>query len=79
MKTGKNKSPQADRPVYVKYFGLAFQMFIIIGLGTYLGYVLHLKSQMEFPLWLLLFCFLSIFIAFYQLYRSMQEDAKNEK
>ncbi|MFC4872305.1 AtpZ/AtpI family protein [Negadavirga shengliensis] len=79
MAVRKDKSPQADRPVYVKYFGLAFQMSIIIGLGTYFGYVLHQKSQMNFPLWLLLFCFLSILIAFYQLYRSIQSDADKEK
>ncbi|MFO7824641.1 MAG: AtpZ/AtpI family protein [Cyclobacterium sp.] len=74
MRTPKNKSPQTEPPVYVKYFGLAFQMCAIIGLGTYLGYRLHLKSGMSFPLYLLIGCFLSIAIAFYQLFKSLQSD-----
>ncbi|MEX0883385.1 MAG: AtpZ/AtpI family protein [Cyclobacteriaceae bacterium] len=73
----KNKSPQTDRPVYVKYFGLAFQMLAVIGLGTYIGYLLHIRSGMHFPLWLLTFCFLSIAIAFYQLFKSIESDGKN--
>jgi len=71
METPKNKLPQTDPPVYVKYFGLAFQMCAIIGLGSYLEYRLHLNSNMEFPLYLLLGCFISTAIAFYQLFKSI--------
>jgi len=53
-------------------------MFAVIGLGTVLGWFLQQKSQMKFPVWLLLFCFLSIFLAFYQLYISMKNDEKEE-
>lgn len=74
MPNQKNKSPQTDKPVYVKYFGLAFQMMAIIGLGTYLGYLVHIKSGMHFPLWLLIGCFFSIFVAFYQLFKSIRSD-----
>jgi uncharacterized membrane protein YfcA len=59
--------------------GLAFQMCAIIGLGTWAGLEVQKKSEMHFPLWLLLFCFVSIFIAFYQLFRSLKEDQNEER
>lgn len=74
MSTPKNKPPQTETPAYVKYFGLAFQMGAIIALGTWLGYKLHLKSGMTFPLYLLLGCFLSLALAFYQLFKSLKSD-----
>lgn len=78
----KNQNqPQKDRkssrdsyPEYVKYTGLAFQMCAIIGLGTWLGLKVQEKSQMKFPVWLLLFCFLSIALAFYSLFKSLKQD-----
>ncbi len=74
MSTPNNKPPQTEPPAYVKYFGLAFQMGAIIALGTWLGYKLHLKSGMVFPLYLLLGCFLSLSLAFYQLFKSLKSD-----
>ncbi len=74
MADGKKK-PSADRPpAYVKYIGLAFQMCAVIGAGTWVGLEVQKKSDMSFPVWLLLCCFGSIFIAFYQLYRSVKQD-----
>lgn len=76
----RKKNFQQNRPQLVfKYIGLSFQMFAVIGLGTVLGWFLQQKSQMKFPVWLLLFCFLSIALAFYQLYISMKNDEKEEK
>jgi len=75
----KKNSPQ-DKPYLIfKYLGLSFQMFAVIGLGTVLGWYIQQKSQMKFPIWLLLFCFLSIVIAFYQLYVSMKKDEMEER
>jgi uncharacterized membrane protein YfcA len=54
-------------------------MFVVIGMGTAFGYYLQQKSQMKFPVWLLLFCFLSIILAFYQLYISMKNDEIEER
>lgn len=54
-------------------------MFAVIGLGTALGWYIQQKSQMKFPLWLLLFCFLSIIVAFYQLFISLKNDQKAEE
>ncbi|EAZ81462.1 AtpZ/AtpI family protein [Algoriphagus machipongonensis] len=68
------KSKSKGTPVYVKYLGLSFQMFAVIGGGTYLGWWIQQQSNMKFPVWLLLFCFISIMIAFYQLWQSMKQD-----
>ncbi|EIM75050.1 hypothetical protein A3SI_14474 [Nitritalea halalkaliphila LW7] len=52
-------SSKSDKqvPAYVKYIGLSFQLFGIIGGGTGLGWYLQQRSSMQFPLWLLLFLF----------------------
>ncbi|MBD8488322.1 AtpZ/AtpI family protein [Echinicola sp. CAU 1574] len=70
----EKKSSQDNYPEYVKYIGLAFQMCAIIGLGTWLGWIVQDRSQMKFPVWLLLFCFVSIVVAFYSLFKSMKKD-----
>ncbi|MBC6366347.1 AtpZ/AtpI family protein [Algoriphagus sp. AK58] len=69
------KSPKENgTPTWAKYMGLSFQLFAVIGGGTALGWWIQQKSAMKFPLWLLLFCFGSILLAFYQLWKSMQQD-----
>ncbi len=73
-KTPEKKHQKPGPPAFVKYLGLSFQLFTVIGAGTFLGWWIQQKSEMKFPLWLLLFCFLSIVLAFYQLWKSMQED-----
>ncbi|TVP45686.1 MAG: ATPase F0F1 [Mongoliibacter sp.] len=59
--------------------GLSFQMFAVIGLGTFLGWYIQEQSNMKFPLWLLLFSFLSVVASFYHLYIMMKKDEKNEE
>jgi membrane associated rhomboid family serine protease len=73
-KLDKKKEGEDGPPVYVKYIGLSFQLFGIIGVGTYLGYWIQQRSEMKFPLWILLFCFISVFVAFYQLWVQMKRD-----
>ncbi len=68
------KGKENGAPVYVKYIGLAFQLFAVIGGGTWLGWWIQQRSDMKFPLWILLFCFASTALAFYQLFKSMQQD-----
>jgi len=70
----QEKSKENGRPIYVKYIGLAFQLFAVIGGGTWLGWWIQQRSDMKFPMWILLFCFASIALAFYQLFKSMQQD-----
>ncbi|EKB48408.1 Putative F0F1-ATPase subunit [Cecembia lonarensis LW9] len=71
--------PQGKPYLIFKYLGLSFQLFAVIGLGTALGWYIQQKSQMKFPVWLLLFCFLSIVAAFYHLYVSMKKDEMDER
>lgn len=78
MNSKKNLPPGKPYLLF-KYLSLSFQMFVLIGLGTALGWYIQQKSQMKFPVWLLLFCFLSIIIAFYQLYVSMKRDEKADE
>ncbi|WP_026953069.1 AtpZ/AtpI family protein [Algoriphagus mannitolivorans] len=70
----KSSKPNRETPVYVKYIGLSFQLFAIIGGGTWLGWWIQQKSEMKFPVWILVGCFASIALAFYQLVKSMQQD-----
>lgn len=78
MGTQKKNLSKDNSPSYVKYIGLAFQMCTIIGLGTWAGLEVQKRSQMNFPVWTLLFCFVSVFISFYQLYRSLKQDESQE-
>ncbi|MFC0262340.1 AtpZ/AtpI family protein [Fontibacter flavus] len=79
MESPKNRLSQDKPHLIFKYIGLSFQMFAVIGLGIALGWYIQQKSQMKFPLWLLLFCFLSIIVAFYQLFISLKNDQKAEE
>ncbi len=69
-----SKSKPDGPPTWAKYMGLSFQLFAVIGAGTALGWWVQSKSAMKFPVWLLVFCFASIGLAFYQLWKSMQRD-----
>ncbi|MDN3603342.1 AtpZ/AtpI family protein [Belliella kenyensis] len=74
----KKKSSSSNDNGYIKYIGLSFQLCGIIGLGTWIGWLIQKKSEQDFPVWLLLFCFLSIAIAFYQLFQSLKNENKIE-
>ncbi|ERM81892.1 hypothetical protein P872_07070 [Rhodonellum psychrophilum GCM71 = DSM 17998] len=79
MSKEENKVPRDNSPSYLKYIGLSFQMIAVIGLGTWLGWEIQQKSQMNFPVWLLTFCFLSIAVSFYQLFISLKNDEKEQQ
>jgi hypothetical protein len=76
MKTGYPDRKPTGTPAHVKYIGLSFQLFGVIGAGTWFGWWIQQKSEMKFPIWLLLFSFLSVVIAFYQLWMSAKQDNK---
>lgn len=76
MEEQKAKKNEEDTgpPIFVKYIGLSFQLFGIIGAGTYFGWWLQQRSDMKFPVWILVFCFFSVFVAFYQLWVQIKRD-----
>lgn len=74
MNEDKKNKKEGGTPIYVKYIGLAFQLFGIIGAGTFLGWWLDQRSGIKFPIWILVCCFVSVFLAFYQLWMQMKQD-----
>jgi hypothetical protein len=50
---------------YAKYSGMAFQMGAIIFGGTYGGVKLDEYLQWDFPIFTLVFCLVSVFLAVY--------------
>ncbi|MFC3416821.1 AtpZ/AtpI family protein [Algoriphagus hitonicola] len=78
MNKKEPQKPRFDPPLYMKYIGLSFQLFAVIGGGTWLGWWIQGKSEMKFPIWIMLFVFLSIALAFYQLWQSLQKDERSK-
>jgi len=76
MKDSNKPEKPKGPPIYVKYIGLSFQLFGVIAAGTAFGWWVQSKTDMKFPVWLLLFSFLSITLAFYQIWKSMEQDNK---
>jgi hypothetical protein len=54
--------------------GLSFQLFVLIGGGTALGWWIQQRSGMKFPLWLLLCSFSGAILAFYSLWIAMRQE-----
>jgi hypothetical protein len=54
--------------------GLSFQLFATIGGGTALGWWIQHQSSLKFPIWILLCSLAAVPIAFYSLWKSMQQD-----
>jgi F0F1-type ATP synthase assembly protein I len=77
-KNPKNSYSPSDPPTFLKYIGLSFQLCAIIGLGTWFGWYLDQRSGMKFPLWILVFCLLSVVVSLYNLYMQLKNDDKSE-
>jgi F0F1-type ATP synthase assembly protein I len=56
---------------YLRYSGLAVQLFAAIGVLGWLGYKLDRYLQIQFPAFMLLFGFLAFGGMMYQIYRSI--------
>lgn len=72
----KNKTPEEGKArekfdAYLKYSGMAFQMGIIILVGTYAGKKLDEYFQSERPYLTVLFALLSIFAALYTVLKDL--------
>lgn len=72
--------PEASRPRkqkpyndFLKYSGLGIQVLAGIGLAAWLGYKLDQYLELFFPVFLLLFVFVSFGGMMYQLYRSINK------
>ena len=77
-KENKQNSPVNKLNVYAKYSGLAFQMAIIIGGGTYGGLLLDRKFNNDFKLFTLSLSLLSVFISLYLVIKQVIDDGKKK-
>jgi hypothetical protein len=74
LNQANSNSKRPQNSTWVKYLGLSFQLFALIGGGTALGWWLQQLSGQKFPIWLLLCSFTAVAIAFYSLWKSIQQD-----
>lgn len=64
QKSNKNnqKNPLSS---YIKYSGMAFQMFAVIGLGVFGGFKIDKWLQFQIPIFTIILSFISVFFAIY--------------
>ena len=71
----QKKSP-INNPA-LKYMGMAFQMAIIIGLGTFIGKKLDEHFLTERPIFTILLALVFLFLAFYLTLKDLIINKKN--
>jgi F0F1-type ATP synthase assembly protein I len=69
-----SRDPKKPNPFdnYLKYSGLAIQLFVTIGVCGWLGYELDKYLQLEFPAFMIAFGMIGFGGFMYQLYRSLK-------
>ena len=70
------KSKPANK--YLKYSGLAIQMFVTIGVMAFVGFKLDEWLELKFPIFLMLLTFSSFGGTMYRLVKSLEKDNLNE-
>ncbi|MGB3469157.1 MAG: AtpZ/AtpI family protein, partial [Cyclobacteriaceae bacterium] len=75
----KNKKSHSSKPErkenqVLKFSGLAFELFAIIAVGSYIGYRIDLYFATKVPYWLLSFVLVSTAVAIYSVYRRLPKD-----
>lgn len=68
------KKPPKPSNSYLKYSGLAFQMFGSIGLCAWIGYRLDQYFELKFPAFLLSLILLAFTGTLFMVYRSFNKD-----
>ena len=63
-----------NRHKILVYSNLAFQMGVIIGIGTYLGNYLDKIYNNDTPWITLILSIMSIFLSFYQVLKTLKKD-----
>lgn len=76
-----SQHPEASDPkkqspynTYLRYSSLAFQFVIVIGVFGWLGHKLDNYLELKFPVFILLFIFISFGGMLYQLYKSISKS-----
>ncbi|SMB85713.1 hypothetical protein SAMN00120144_2857 [Hymenobacter roseosalivarius DSM 11622] len=68
-----NSNPDRLR-TFAKYSGLGFQMLAIIGLSAWAGTALDERFQNDRPWYTIVLMLLGVFVAMYQVIRSLTRD-----
>ncbi len=73
---GNQKETRFSKPsnkanLYLRYTGLAFELFAIIGIGVWGGYRLDLFFENKYPVLLITLTFIATGAAIYSLYRKL--------
>ncbi|MEL6560329.1 MAG: AtpZ/AtpI family protein [Bacteroidota bacterium] len=74
QKKNQHSKPDKKQNQALKYSGLAFQLFAVIGIGSYAGYWLDGYFGNKIPYLLLVFVFLSTGAALYSVYKRLPKD-----
>lgn len=72
-RNGLNDSKR-DINNYIRYSALGFQMFGIIALFTYIGYKIDENQNSKTPLYTAFFSLAGVFIALFQVIRSLKNN-----
>ncbi|RLD19979.1 MAG: ATPase F0F1 [Bacteroidetes bacterium] len=70
-KTASSSKKSKPLKNFVKFSGLAFQLFAVIGIGTWFGYWLDSRMQLQVPIFTLLGAVLSLSAVIYYLIRQV--------
>lgn len=77
MKSEKEKLPDKDQiNFYVKYSAMAFQMAVIIGLGTFGGYKLDKWLGLKFNIFTIVLALISVAAAIYFAVKDLMKPKK---
>jgi len=61
----KYKEPKKKFDDFIRYSNLAFEMMAIMGIGTWVGWLIDSWLDLKFPIFLLIFMILSVVGAIY--------------
>lgn len=77
MTLDKKKLPDKDQiNYYAKYSAMAFQMAVIIGLGTFGGYKLDQLFELKFHIFTIILALLSVVAAIYYAVKDLLKPKK---
>lgn len=77
MTSDKSKLPEKDQiNYYAKYSAMAFQMAVIIGLGTFGGYKLDQLLGLKFHIFTIILALLSVVAAIYYAVKDLLKPKK---
>ena len=75
MSAPENSKPPKKANVALKYAGIAFELFILLFIGAFIGGKLDQKLQLEESYMTILMLLLAFFLFFYRLVKQLSADS----